>query len=131
MIDGYRKQVIYKILGMVVYFIMENQVWIDYYFFTKRKTLSLSHIGFETESYNEFSGIVIIEFLMTIVSCNGFFKKDTTNFIQICRSNFVSYYFSILFVILEKDSEAIRNMPIFLNYLINSEDIHEHDFVMT
>ena len=49
---------IFKVLGSVVYCIMDNYICVDYYFLQKFK-LSLDHKGFEITAFNDISGIGI------------------------------------------------------------------------
>ena len=64
---------IFKLLGIVVYWFLENYACVDY--LCLKKDFFLSQKGFEYTSFDEISGIGIPEILLNIVSCYGFLKS--------------------------------------------------------
>ena len=84
------KPIIYKVLVVVVYWLLDKYVCIDYLFLHKYKK-SLSHRVFEDTLYDEVLVIGIHKFLLNIISCYGFTQDDTPTVIFTCKSKLVSY----------------------------------------
>ena len=61
--------------------------------------------------FNDFSGLVIHEIMMNIMSCHGFLKVTTSIVIIACRSSLVPYYLSRGFIIVEKLDGISVNIP--------------------
>ena len=62
-----RKTTIFKVLGSVIYCIMDNYICTDYLCLNKYK-ISLAHKVFDNTTFNDISGIGILELLMNIMS---------------------------------------------------------------
>ena len=71
-----RRSLIIKVLGVVVYFLIETFVCVDHLSLQKKPKWSSSHIRFEDNSFDEISGIDIPEILFNIVSCYFFVLED-------------------------------------------------------
>ena len=85
-----RKSIIFKVLCVVVYFVIEKNC-VDYLGLQRKTKLSSSHRNFEDNSFEELSVIGIPEILFNIVSCYGFFQDKNSTLIFTCRSKLVSY----------------------------------------
>ena len=108
---------------------MKNYVCAYYLYFPQTK-LHVANKGFENITYNDISGISIPELLMNIISCHGFVNNMTSDVILSCRRKLVDYYLPKGFVILEKNSSTLINVPLRAKQRINSEDIYKNDLVM-
>ena len=62
-----RKAMVLKVLGSVIYCIMDNYICTDYLCLNKYK-ISLAHKVFDNTTFNDISGIGILELLMNIMS---------------------------------------------------------------
>ena len=89
---------VYKVLGVVIYFILEHYVCINYLCLQKENKLSLTHKLFEENLYDNISGIGITEMLLNIVSCYVFYQEDTPTATFMRMRNLVSYYLSKSFL---------------------------------
>ena len=67
---------VYRVLSCVIYYLIENYVWIDY-LSCQPKTLSIisSNRIFKQTSFNILICIVIPKVLLNLVSCHGFTEK--------------------------------------------------------
>ena len=68
---------------------------------------------------------------MNIISCHGFVKNKHSAVILSCHGKLVDYYLSKGFVIIEKNSIELSNVPISSKQRINKEHIYKNDFVIT
>ena len=86
-------------LGSVVYFIIQNYIYV-YYLWLKQAKLYSAHKGFENTTFNDILGIRISELLINIMSCHGFVNDKKSTAILSCSRKLVSYYLSKGFVII-------------------------------
>ena len=67
---------IFKVLSLIVYSIMDTYVCFNYLCCIKTKLrITSKGQGFENRTYNYVSGIRITELLMNIILCHGFEKQ--------------------------------------------------------
>ena len=90
-----RKNMIFKVLSSVVYFVMDNYICAGYLCFPYKNLMFIFEIKYlKHTTYNAFSVIVIAELLMNVISCHGFVKHKKSDVIFSCCSKLVSYYLS-------------------------------------
>ena len=69
-------QRMYRVLSCVVYYIIDNNVCIDYLSWQPKTSIPISSKTiFEQTSFNILIGIRIPELLLNLVSCHGFMKE--------------------------------------------------------
>ena len=118
-------------LGVVFYCFIEKYVCIDYLCLQREHTFSSLHRGVVDTSLNDLSGIGITEILLNIVSCYIFVQFENSTLILTCRSKLVSYYPSKGFLILERYSKALKNVPLRVKICINDIKNFDGYFVMS
>ena len=74
--------------------------------------------------FNDFSGLGIPEIMMNIMSCDDFSELTTSTVIFTCRSDFMIYYLSKVFIIVDKVYRVYINIsdPVFRQ--INDFPLH-------
>ena len=119
----------YKVLGCVVYSLIDNYVYIDYLLF-RSKTLSsfLSNTTFEQTSFNILLGIGVPELLLNLVSCHGFMKKPNSTVILNFQYHLVKTYLEKVFYVIESDSKQKFMLPNNLELRANVIDKLDTDF---
>ena len=120
---------IFKVLGSIVYCIMNNDICADYLCCQQAK-LQFSDKGFETTTLNDISGIRITELLTNVISYHEFVNNKKSTFILSCIRKLVDYYQPTGFVIIVKNSSASRNVPLRTKQIINEDILHNNDIVM-
>ena len=93
--------------------------------------LSLSHMGFEDTSFDELLVIWITELLINILSCYDFVQDDNLKMVLACRSKLVSYNLSKGFVIIDHDSQDLKNFTLGCKQHIQDVYSFENDSGMT
>ena len=81
----------YKVIGAVIYTIIENYICLDYLGLLQDKLSKHKSNVLKIKSKN-FSGLGISEILMNIISCYGFSKFSTSTVILIYLSDVGLYY---------------------------------------
>ena len=114
-----------KVLGSVVHCITENSPYL-YYLYLQQAQLSLTKKGSKNTTLNDILGIVIPELLMNIIFCRGFVNENKSTFIFSCRGKLVDYLFSKCFVILEKHSSELIDVPLCIKQKTNARILHKH-----
>ena len=107
-----RKSIIFKVLGVVVYFFLDKYFFIDHLCIQKGKKLYVSHGLSEETLFDDLSVNGIPEVILNIVSCFGFIQEFASTIILTCMSKLVSYYLFKRFVMLLHDYQALDNVPI-------------------
>ena len=125
---GYTKKV-YRVLSCVVYYFMENCVFIDCISCQSKILSSISSkTTFEQTSFNILLGIDITELLLNLLSCHGFMKKPNSTGILNCRLRLVNNYLAKVFYIIEKDSKQESMIRNDVKLRINMIDQMDTDF---
>ena len=88
-------------------------------------------MGFEDTSFDELLVIRITELLINILSCYDFVQDDNLKMILACRSKLVSYYLSKGFVIIDHESQDLKNFPLGFKQHIQDVYSFENDSGMT
>ena len=83
------KSPLFKVLGIVVYFLLEKYFCIDYLCLQQLKKLYLSHRLFEDTPFDDISGIGIPGFFLNILPCYVFVQEVISIFILVCRRKLV------------------------------------------
>ena len=76
-------------------------------------------------------GIGIVELLLKKVSCYGLKKENNSKINLTCRSKLVSYYPPKGFLMIDHDSQALKNTPLRVKKYIHDIDMFDSDYVMT
>ena len=97
-----RNSLVFKVLGVVVYFFIDKYLCVDYLCLQIEAKFSLLHGGFENTSFDELSRIFIPEILLNVLSCYGDIQDNSSTLILACRIKLVSYYLSKGVFIIEK-----------------------------
>ena len=124
------KSIVYKVLRVVIYCILDNYVCIDCFCLQKEKKLSLFHKKFGETSYDETSGIRVPMWLLKIVPFYDFVQEYTPTVILTCRIKLVSYYLYKGFLMLQQDSQEQNSIPTSVKKFTRAVGIHENDSVM-
>ena len=93
-----RKTIVYKVIGSVIYTIIENYIYI-YFLYLLQDKLSKHNNKFENTKFKNISGLVIPDIFINIMPCHGVSKSSILTFILTCHSVLVPYYLSKIFVI--------------------------------
>ena len=109
--------VIFRVLGSVVYTIIDNYICLDYMFLFQYKLFKHDR-NFENK-LSDFSWMGIPEILMNFMSCHGFSMNQLSKFILTWRILLVTYYFSKLF------EAGLDNVPGREQKKINAVDLHD------
>ena len=80
-----RKTMIFKVLGSVIYWIMDNYLCVDYLCLQQAK-IYFAHKIFENKIFNNIQ-IDISELLMNIMSCHGFVNDNNSTVILSWHKN--------------------------------------------
>ena len=64
----------YKVIGEVIYTIIDYYICLDYMVFMKEKSPKHDN-NFEKTNFNNFYVLEITDILMNIMSCHGFYKS--------------------------------------------------------
>ena len=107
-----RKLLIFKLLGIVVYWFLEKCFCIEYFCLQKENRPSVSHRLFEDTSFDEILRIGTPDILVNVLACYGFGQEHTSTLIWKCMSKFVSYSLSKIFVMLAQYSQALQKPPV-------------------
>ena len=124
-----RKNIIFKVWISYFYCIIDNYVCADYLCCPKNK-LQVENKWFEKTTYNDISGIGIPKLFMNIISCHVLMIDKKSALIFSCCNKLVDSYPSKCFVIHEKNSSALSDVPLCEKQRINAEHIYENYFVM-
>ena len=89
MFYGKRKLLTFKMLGVIVYCLIEKYICVDYLSLQREPKLSSSHKKFEDTLFDELSVIGIPEILLKIVSCYSFVQEDNSTIMLTYRSKLV------------------------------------------
>ena len=125
------KSIVYKVLGVDIYWILDNHFCINCLYLQKDNKPSMSYKGFEDTSYFELSGFGIPEILLNIMSCYGCVQEDPPTINLDFRSKLVLYYLSKCLVIHQQGILSTKNAPIKIKQSIHAVDMHENDSLMT
>ena len=113
----YKYQCVYRVLSCVVYYLIDNYVFIDYLSFQLKTLSSISYKPkFGDTSFNILLGIGITELLLNLVSCHGFMKKPDSTVIWNCRSHLIKNSLSTGFYIIKKDSKQLSFFQMIWNW---------------
>ena len=126
----HRKTMLFNVLGSVIFGIMEKYCFLDDLCIQQDKPSSNDRSIKDTTFY-DFSGIVIPEVLMNIMSCNGFAQEVNTTVILKCHWQLFSYYLSKDFVILYHRTYALENINLTAKQQIHKINKHPSDCYMT
>ena len=79
MLYGHIKKSLFKVLGSVIYFIIDKFVCL-YYLCLQEYLLSSNDRVFENPTFDNMFGTVITEVLINIMTCHKFSKEEKKNF---------------------------------------------------
>ena len=121
----------YRVLSCVLYYLIENHIFIDY-LSCKSKILSSisSKPTFEHKSFNILLGIGIPELLLNLSSYHGYTKKPNSTVISNFRSCLVNHHLEKLFYVIEKKPKQLIMLPNDVKWRIYVIDQLETDFVI-
>ena len=88
-----RNKLRYKVVGSVVYTIIDEYIYLDYLASIQDK-LSKHDNNFKKTKFKSFSGLGIPEILMNIMSYHIFVKSPISTIILKCSNSLVLYYIS-------------------------------------
>ena len=118
-----RQSLIFKVLGVSVYWFLGKCVCVNYFCLQREVKFSLLHRWFEDTSFNELSVIGIPKVLLNIVSYYSYIQDNNSTLILTCRSKFVSYYLSKGFVVILKISQILNNVPKTVQNIVDAINI--------
>ena len=124
------KIIIYKLIGAVMYNIIDNCTCLDYLGMLQDK-LSKHDNKFENTKFNNLSELGIPDILMNIISCHGFSKSSISTSILKCRSALVPCYPPFKNVIVGEKKGDLDNIPISMKYQPNGDNLHPEDSLLT
>ena len=88
-----RTEVVYKVIGYVIYSIIDNFLWLNYQGILQQNLSDLAHDNkLEKNKFNDLSELCTPEILINIISCHGFSILTTSKVILTCHSSLVPYY---------------------------------------
>ena len=106
-----RKSPIFKVLGVVVYCLIESFVCVDYLCLQRESKLLFLHQGFEDTLFGDLFWTFIPEIVLNIMSYYGYIQDNNSTLILECRRKLVSYHLSKTFVVIEKIIKPWRMCP--------------------
>ena len=95
-----RNTLMYKIIGEVIYTIIDEYICLDYPGLLQRN-LSKHDNNFNKTKFNNLYGLGIPKILMNIMPCHEFVKSSVSTVILICCNDLAPYYLSKLFDVVE------------------------------
>ena len=128
--EKYQKR-LYIVLSCVVYNLTENYVCIDC-LSCQSKILSniSSNPTFKDKGFNLLLGIWTPNFLLNLVSCNGFTKKPNSTVILNCQSRLINNYLSKGLPIIEQNKNQLSLITNDVKLIVNLIDQLEIYYVM-
>ena len=114
----------YRVIGVVIYNTIDDYICPGYLGLLQ-ENLSKNNNNFEGTKFNDSSGLVIPDFLMNIISCDGLSKSSILTVILTCHNALVSYYIFKIFVIVETGVVDVGNIPIIVKGKTNSDHLHQ------
>ena len=101
----------YKVIGAVIYIIIDDYICIDYLGLLQ-ENVSKQNNKFENTKFNDWYGLGIPEILMNIISYHGFYKYSILTVILKFHNALVPYDLSKGFLIVETEVGGVNNIPI-------------------
>ena len=129
MIYENRDTLMYKVIGSVIYTIIDEYICLDYLGLLQEK-LSKHDDKSKNAKFNNLSGLGIPDILVNIMSGHGFVKSSISTFILTCRNALFPYYLSKGFFITETEVGGVDNIPIIVKK-INATHLHEEESLLT
>ena len=105
------KILMYKVIGLVVYTIIDDYICLDYLGFLQER-LSKHDNNFENTKFKNLYALRIPKILMNIISCHVFAKYSILEVILTCWNDLVPYYIFKRFVVVETEVGEVDNIPI-------------------
>ena len=120
---------LFKVLGSIIYFIIDKYVCLYYLCIQKEKYL------FSWNNFRIPPLMIFLEFVPMRYWWTSFIFMDLNKrkeiYILTCCSKLVLYYISKGFVIIENESNVLKNVHLKEKQQINATDKHPNDYAMT
>ena len=108
---GNRNILVYKVIGAVIYTIIDEYICLDYLDLLQEK-LSKHDNNFKDTKFDYFTVLGIPDILINIISCHGFVKSSISTVILTYHNALVPYYLSKGFFVVETEVGGVDNIPI-------------------
>ena len=110
---------LFKVLVSVIYFIIDKYICL-HCLCLQQENLCSQIKSFNNVTFYDISRIVFPWVFVNIMSCHGFSQEEKTIPILICRRNLVTYCLSKKIVILDHESDNLKNVSDKMKKLIHS-----------